>query len=64
MSLVQFTEMYEICCGMTEEPELVFKRTPAFERLEIRNDEILESNRWFYAAKDILNEEERELFYV
>ncbi|WP_256243734.1 hypothetical protein [Bacillus sp. V3B] len=65
MSFVQFDEMYEICCGRMEEPEVVFRVRPTIERLEERmKDEIPDTNRWLYAAKDILNEEERELFYV
>jgi hypothetical protein len=64
MSLIHFDDMYEICCGMMEEPEVVFKARPAFEWLELMNEELPDANRWWDADNEPLNEEERELFYV
>jgi hypothetical protein len=65
MSLVQFEEMYDICCGMMEEEERLINVKPTMERLEIMNDCIPDSDRWWEAAvREILEEKESELLYV
>jgi hypothetical protein len=67
MSLVQFEEMYDICCGMMEEEERLINVRPTMERLKIMNDCIPDSDRWWEAAvREILEEKEKEseLLYV
>lgn len=65
MSLVQFDEMYDICCEMMEEEERVVSVTPTIERLELMKDCIPDSNRWWEAAiREIQKEKESELLYV
>lgn len=66
MSLAQFDEVYEICCGMLEEEEvLLTPKKPKMEAIELMRDCIPESNRWWEAAvKEILKEKESEMFYV
>lgn len=64
MSLIHFEEMYEICCGRMEEPEVAVKVEPAFEWLERMNDELPDVNRWWDEDNEVLNEKERELLYV
>jgi hypothetical protein len=66
MSLVQFDEMYEICCGMmAEEEKLITSINPTIERLDLMNDCIPDSDRWWKVAiRELANEKESELFYV
>lgn len=71
MSLVHFDEMYEICCGMMEEPEVVVKVGPALGWLELMYEELPDAKRWWDEdnelvdeGNELVNEEERELLYV
>lgn len=65
MSLIQFDEMYDICCGRMEEDEKVIDVKPTIEHVEIMNDCIPDSNRWWEAAiREILYEKENELLHV
>lgn len=63
MSLVQFDEMYDICCEMMKEEVRLVNVNPTIERLELTKDCIPDSNRWWEAAiREI--QTERELLYV
>ncbi|MCQ6277543.1 hypothetical protein JMM81_22050 [Bacillus sp. V3B] len=64
MSLVQYDEIYEICCEMLEEEKAIVKAKPAIERLDLVKVASPSSNRRWESAEDILHEKERELFYV
>jgi hypothetical protein len=65
MSLVQYDEIYEICCELMEEEETVVKRArPVIKRVDLVKVPNPNSNRWLESAREILHEREKELFYV
>jgi|tagenome__1003787_1003787.scaffolds.fasta_scaffold20262665_1 hypothetical protein len=65
MSLIQFDEMYEICCGMLEGDENLNTVKSVIKELDLMKDCIPDSNHWWEAAvREILYEKENELFYV
>ena len=65
MSLAHFDDIYEICCGMMEEEEMLIKEKHVNERLDHMNNRIPESHRWWEEAIiESLNKKEREVFYV
>lgn len=65
MSLIQFDDMYEICCEMPEEIEKVINVKPTMERLELMNDCIPDSDRWWEAAiRESLHEKESIFLYI
>lgn len=65
MSLVQYDEIYEICCELMEEEETVVKKArPAIKRVDLVKVPNPNSNRWLESAREILYEREKELFYV
>ena len=65
VSFANFDEMNEICWGMAEEEELLTKVKPMIERLDLIQDQIADTNRWWEeVTKEIFTEKERELFHV
>ena len=65
MSLIQFDEMYNICCGMMEDEERMINVDPTIQKLALMKDCIPDSNRWWEAVvEEILKEKESELLYV
>jgi len=65
MSLAHFDEIYEICCEMIDEEEVLVKVKPPIEPLDPKKAAIPENYRWWEeAVRESVNEKERELVHV
>jgi len=65
LSLAQFDELYDICCEATEEEEVKMVAVQAeTQELTQQIDQNNPNGWWEEAVKDIVNEEEFELFYA
>lgn len=63
MSLAQFDELYDICCELTDE-EVNGKVKHDLKKEEFTKDPNNPNGWWEEAVKDIVEEEEYELFYA